>query len=280
MLFFITKFPLLAEEKNNTDKNHPQYSLSFEELLNNLSITDKDKLVNNGSISITHKKGRKKTLAYIPSYPSLDSMHKIVSDIKPNIIYETIFLISTIDLQEQNSIMATMFNYIRNIKKFPNIKYRNIKKGFIYPIFLSSQQIISLSDRIITDTLPLVTASTFENTLDTQQEPIFILQDMPPFGDVVSEYKYEYNNSFASFVGSNITPIFHGTISAVKEQEMLTTLWVFRTKKGILIYGMGLVRIRGIAVLFKGTIENSFESRMVGLFNWIHNEYYGVKQLE
>lgn len=256
--------------------------LSFSQTTKHLSHKEVQILRTGEALSRASRSRDKKRVQYMPSLEYFNSIEDFIHMYKPTILYETLYFIPIKDHEKQSHTMVSIFNYFRDVSNFMNIYYRNIKKGHIYPLFLSSEQVISDTDTTAIHTLQLIPAEIYNITSmqETKEQIITVLQDMPPFGNVTSYYDYRYDNTNMAFTSSNMTPISYKGIKAVKSYNMLSAARILRTDEGILIYGIGAVRIKGLAVLFSGVITNSFESRMVGLFSWVKNEYEGTPQLK
>ncbi len=259
-----------------------QATLSFSETTKHLSNEEVQILRSGEALSQTSKSRDKKRVQYMPSLQYFKSISNFIHTHKPTILYETLYFISIKNHEKQSHTMVSIFNYFQDVSNFVNIYYKNIKKGHIHPLFLSSKHVISETNTTATSSLMPIAAKSYHETdmQETQEEIITVLQDMPPFGNVTSYYHYQYENRHMAFKSINTTPISYRGIEAVKPEHMLSAAYILRTDEGILIYGIGAVRITGIAVLFSGVIANSFESRMVGLFSWVKNEYEGKPQLK
>ena len=270
-LIAVSYFVFSEERTEDTAKNFA----SFQEVTAHLTDNDKNILYSGQSIAGTTKKNSKNRFKYLPQLQEFDSIRSFVKETRPTILYENLYFIPIEDKKQQSLAMIKIFNYLRDVQNLASIKYRNIKKGHIYPVFLSSTEVQSASDTTPISTLKFLS----ELQEKSRTDAIFVFQDMPPFGNVSSQYVYKYDESFLSFMGSNLSPISYSNIEAVYPNDMLTLLYIIRTERGIFLYGMGSVKISGIAVLFGGVISNSFESRMVGLFTWVKNEFEGKPQL-
>ncbi len=257
----------------------PAYVL-FSQVTQHLSENEIDTLRTKEALSYTSRSRDKKRLQYIPPLEHFTGIQEFVRTQKPTILYETLYFIPIENYEAQSSAMVRVFNYFRDLPNFVTIRYRNIKKGHIYPLFLSSQQIVSENDTSSIHTLEPVSALGYRSINKAVEQIITVLQDMPPFGDVISYYDYSYDQARMSFTSGNMTPIGYKGIKAVDPYNMLSAARILRTDEGVLIYGIGAVRIKGLAVLFSGVIANSFESRMVGLFSWVKNEHEGKPQLK
>lgn len=253
--------------------------LPLDEATKNFPAAQAQKLANGEALSGVTKYPALERLRYLPNLPHAERVKEFVQDVKPTILYETTYFIPEKNYAAQSAIMAKVFNYFRAVEQLPQVRYRNIKNGFVHPVFGASRAILSLRDPAAAVS-PALLAASFARKTDTAFETAFVLQDMPPFGEVRSSYRYEYGADMMLFWGLNETPVVYKSVHAVAPREMLSAAYIARTDKGVLIYGIGAVRISGIAVLFRGVISNSFESRMVGLFDWIKNGASGAPQLQ
>lgn len=217
-------------------------------------------------------------------------IRKYIEEMKPTISYEILLFIPNEDLQEkvnsteielnvgsekassayslQTNLILHYSNILRKIDTFAEIEYQNKKDGNIHLLFNSSKRIKNKTDS--TELPPLESVNSL--TAAELNNSIFVLQGMPPFGDVISEYHYTYSENFISFSGKNKTFIKYKGFAAVRPGDMFLVSQIFRTDSGILIYGTGTVKISGLGVFFKKVIRNSFTSRMIGFFNWIQSQ--------
>ncbi len=262
----------------------------FERVLPQLSVQERATLLDGTPVSRASKSLSNKELQFLPHVKHADTIRSYVKKTNPTILYEILFFIPNDTLQkkidamqskqenapsdtislssQQDSIIMHYYNLLRNITLFSEIRYTNLKDKNVHPLFNTSHRIISKEERIIISPLPLIRSFPYTAT----EESTFILQDMPPFGDVVSQYEYVYNANDLSFIGENLTYISYRGFAAVIPRDMFITSQIARTSEGVLIYGLGAVRISGFGIFFGGIINNSFTSRMVGFFDWINSQ--------
>lgn len=240
-------------------------SVSFASVTHSLSQEEISQLNQGIALAKISSRRDKERLIYTPQLPLFDIIKEFISDNKPNILYESLFLFRDTDFNTQTQYITQINNYLRDVSILANVEYQNLKDGNIHPLFKSSRRIVSSKDHSTIDNLiPLALLPT-----QNRKETIKVKQDMPPFGDIVSRYQYRYKDYYSEFLGNNETNISYNNIRAVKPNHMFTGAWLIRTNEGILLYGVGAVRISGLASLFNRVIENSFASRMVGLFKWL-----------
>ena len=262
----------------------------FEEILPQLSFQDKTILLNSEPVTQASKSSSNKTLHFLPNVKHASNIREYIKKTNPSILYEILLFIPNDKLQavidtfrseqyvltsdsdtifsKQNKVILHYYNLLRNITLFSEIQYTNLKNKHVHPLFNVSNRIINKKDKTIISPL-----NSLYSIMDiTMDESIFVLQDMPPFGDVVSQYEYVYSIDDFSFIGKNLTYISYRGFAAVIPKDMFITSQIARTNKGVLIYGLGSVRISGLGIFFGSIINNSFISRMVGFFNWINSQ--------
>ena len=175
--------------------------------------------------------------------------------------------------KNDKALFIFVANQLRNTPIFADIEYTNLKDGNIHPLFHSSKPVQTSTGEKKAPLLPRL--STYPDTM--HHDTSYVRQTMPPFGAVNSLYQYTYNADYFQFHANNTTNISYARFKAVKINNMFTSGSIIMTKQGILIYGIGSVKLTGIAGMLKGTIENSFTSRMVRAVS-LAQQYYGDAQ--
>lgn len=256
-----------TKQNNNKNITLP----NFETVLASMSEKNKTQLLNPRliqSLSNISKKNSSDPLLYTPDLPIFEEMKTFIKKNKPTILYEGLYYLPEIDTTQQEFLFLGISNLLRNVPVFATIQYQNLKDGNIHPLFKRSATILSNSQPIIISPPKKLQSIPHSFT----QNIVYITQDMPPFGNVISKYTYSYDEYYSSFIGKNTSDIAYSGIRAVKKDNMFTSCWIIRIDGGILIYGVSSVKISGIAQLLNNVITNSFSSRMVGLFKWINEE--------
>lgn len=260
LLLFLYSISAVAQEYTDTTRIP-----DLTDILPSLSSQERAFLQ---SDALTHvsKKIKETRLKYVPQGPIFSETHEFVENHKPTILYESLVFLPEPDPYIREKLLLSISNVLRDIPIFSTIEYQNLKDGNIHPIFNSSDVVASLNDDTIIDPPTPLTAIPNHYTEDT----VYAKQDMPPFGHVIFRYRYRYDNHYSKMLGNNTTPIHYSNFRAVKPNDMFISYWTIHTTTGLLIYGLGAVKISGIANLLKAVISNSFVSRTVGLFTWMH----------
>lgn len=242
--------------------------MNFDSLLSHLPQGAKNTLRSQEALTSITTHRDKDRLLYTPNINLYRELETFLVEQKPQIFYESLFFLQETDEERKQELYLIIANHLLDVPVLATIEYQNLKDGNIHPLFESSYAITSPSNETRVLSLPQLVQYPSSHT-DTK---IYVKQDMPPFGEVKSEYIYSYNTDYFEFTGTNLTPIAYKGIKAVKERNMYTACWVFNTDQGILVYGVGTVRMSGVASILRGVVSNSFTSRMVGLFKWLNRQ--------
>lgn len=262
---------IYSQSYNQQNNDNPIPLL--EEVLSSLSKEAQHTLLSGGSLERVRLKHDKDKLLYAPkciytqhnTCTLISHINNYITTAKPNVLYENLVFFETDNEDSSYTLMVQISNLLRDVPILATIEYRNLKNNNINPLFLESKRIISKDNHNTQSPLPPLISTTDNIPID-----ITVLQDMPPFGNVISQYYYDYSPFYHAFKGANLSPVQYSGITAIKPDDMLIACWIIRTHKGILVYGIGGVRITGIASIFTNFIENSFTSRMYGLFKWLN----------
>ncbi len=182
----------------------------------------------------------------------------------PSAFYEHLIFFPTSSPEESTKYLHILAKILKNITEFKTIQYQNLKDGNIHPLYLESLVLKSRDSNvaIISD------AHNEPYRISSSPLTIYSYQDMPPFGVVRSENKYYQEESSLIMTGVNYTPFVYRNITVISPGNMQFIVSGILTDKGLLLYGVAVAKIKGLAVLFKGYLENSFTSRMRGVYQW------------
>lgn len=229
-----------------------------------LSPSQQETLLQGTPLTTIVNKRNKQGLQYTPSLRIFGKLNTFIKK-KPHILYESLFFFKEPNAEKRNLLFIKIANQLRNAPILADIEYKNLKDGNIHPLFTSSKPVQSSTGANQAPSLPLL--SMYPDTM--HRNTMYVRQGMPPFGDVNSLYQYVYNADYFQFNANNTTKISYSGFRAVKIGNMFTSCSIIMTEQGLLLYGIGSVKLSGIASLLRGVIENSFTSRMVGLFQWL-----------
>lgn len=201
-----------------------------------------------------------------PSHPFLPNIQEALASARPNIITETVMLLP---FGISDDEYLALYNSLRRISDLANIEYWNEEKERHNDLFTTSFHVASRDDaRPQPD--PLV-------PVIPPYQSIYILQDIPPFHEVVSRYDY-YSRTLPGgeaflFSGVNLDRIRYRGFPAVGRENMVTLLMVLRGSDYLIVYGVGGARVTNPLGLLSGRIEGPFRYRTMGLFQWYHDSH-------
>jgi hypothetical protein len=225
-------------------------------------------LMTQRSVSRTHTNVRDVELA--PDFPGVRDAIRNLRSVGANIVSERLILV---DGPVSDAGLTTVFNAVLGVSGLSHIKYYNPEKDAHHDLFRESFRV---ADDKNLDRLPDIQVDTIPEYV-----AIPVLQDLPPFGDVLQTYRYESVSHSGvdgfHFSSENEWDIRYRRIRVVKPEEMITYAWVIRGDDYLLVYGIGAAKVFTGFGLFRDRIENSFTSRTDGLFDWLSENY--LKQL-
>jgi len=198
-----------------------------------------------------------KEVSFLPNTREGDPIEKDLKSLKPNVLSETLMYIPRgADSQQK----LALYNSLRRVSTFKDIRFWNWEKEVERVMFRHSFHIADMDNK---DT-PL------EDPLEDRivSDQILVNQELIPFGDVISQYKYKYTGDSLLFEGTNKTPIKYQWFTAVKPGNMLTLFHIIFAEEFTLIYGLGGVDAFDGFGAFKSQISDPFYYRTNGLFEW------------
>lgn len=232
--------------------------------LGGLSSGARRELMTQHNVSRTHTRARDVELA--PEFPGVRDTVRNLRSIGPNIVSERLILV---DRPVSDEGLTTVFNAVLGVSGLSHIKYYNPEKETRHDLFGESYRVV---DEKNLDRLP-------DTQVDSIPEYVAIpvLQELPPFGDVLQTYRYESVSHDGvdgfHFSSQNEWDIRYRRIRVVKPEEMVTYAWVIRGDDYLLVYGIGAAKVFTGFGLFRDRIQNSFTSRTDGLFDWLSENY-------
>lgn len=198
----------------------------------------------------------------IPDHPLARYIHDALAEVNPTVISEQLVLIPvTIDRRGT----LDLFNSLRRVSDLSYLEYRNDRTGRTHYLFEESSAIDGVRSRLVIDD-PVV------GSLPTDDR-VWVLQGVPPFGEIVSEYRYRSDGRAFLFTGSNHDPLPYRGMRVVKPGNMITCILVVPTDEFVLMYGLGGVRAFMLFGLLDDRIEAAFSGRTDGIFSWYSQTY-------
>lgn len=232
--------------------------------LSGLASSDRADLAREGSISLNHRDVDEIRLT--PDLPGIREALRTISRSRANIISERLMVMpgrySTADL-------LSVYNAVTATSELAYIQYYNPEKDVYHDLFRESHEVASAED------LAPVADQRFARIPGEEEK--LVLQDLPPFGQVLQRYRYESvdRGGMDGFLlsSTNLWDIRYNNIRVVRPEDMITYAWIVRTDEALLLYGIGSADVFTAFGLFRDRIENSFSSRTDGLFDWLKREH-------
>lgn len=239
-------------------------SAQAETELSPLSDSFVDTLHNNGSIARTVTDTD--DIALAPSVSGVAEAIQELERMRANIISERLILVEGTVIDED---VREVYNALLGVGNLAGLQYYNPEKDVWHTLFNDSYRIQDEKERT---PLPDLTVAEIPSDL-----AITVYQDLPPFGGVVQDYRYERKNDNGytgfSFRSVNEEELRYRRVRVVKPGDMRTYAWLVRGDNYLLMYGIGAARVFTGFGLFRDRIENSFTSRTDGLFDWLTANY-------
>ncbi len=189
------------------------------------------------------------------------ALSRVVTDTlsreRPNVISEQILLLRT-DVGPNERL--DLYNSLRRVSTLSHIQYHNERKDTWHELFHQSYAVDGPSERRQIED-PVVRRI-------PDDDRVWALQVLPPFGTVLSEYRYRYDGEAFLFSGTNEDPLFYRNVRVVRPGNMTTFILVVPGDDFLLVYGLGGVRAFMMFGLFDDRIEAAFSGRTEGLFRW------------
>ena len=242
----------------------PEVSAQVYQYLGNLSSASLKELLAERSVSRSHTDARDVELA--PSFPGVGDAVRSLRSTGVNIVSERLILV---DGPVTDEGLVRVFNALLGVGELSYLQYYNPLSDVWHDLFRESYRV---KDEQNLDRLPDLQVESIPDSIT-----IPVLQDLPPFGEVLQTYRYE-SVSHAGvdgfyFSSKNEWDIRYRRIRVVKPEGMVTYVWVLRGDDYLLVYGIGAAKVFTGFGLFRDRIENSFTSRTTGLFDWLSENY-------
>lgn len=232
--------------------------------LRDLAAADRSALTREGNISLNHRDVDDIRLA--PDLPGISDALRTIDRSRANILSERLMVMPG---SYTRADLLEVYNAVTATSELAYIQYYNPEKDVYHDLFRESHEVASGDDL---SPLP---------DRDFSRIPILeeklVLQELPPFGEVLQRYTYEQvdGRSMDGFLlnSTNLWDIRYNNIRVVRPEDMITYAWIIRTDQALLLYGLGSADVFTAFGLFRDRIETSFSSRTDGLFDWLKREH-------
>lgn len=236
------------------------WSQSLDALLRPLDRSEREALLSANSLKRDIDSTRDVEL--LPAHPLSENIRETLGDARPNVLSETIIVVPR---GITDSEYLELYNSLRRVSELSDIEYYNPEKEKWHALFDFSYRVedeeseAPLPDPVVAD-IP-------------RSDEILVRQGLPPFGDTVSRYSYEARGNAFLFSSVNVTRITYKGFPVVAPEDMISSFLLIRGSDYVLLYGVGGARVFNFLGLLSGVIDNSFESRTTGLFDWYSQTY-------
>ena len=236
------------------------FAQTLESLLTTLPDDLRSELLETGSVSRYFEDHD--NVALLPDH----SLNRVVTDTlsreRPNVISEQILLLRThIGARER----LDLYNSLRRVSTLSHIQYHNERKDTWHELFEQSYAVDGPRERHQIED-PVVARI-------PDDDSVWALQVLPPFGTVLSEYRYRADGEAFLFSGTNEDPLFYRNVRVVRPGNMTTFILVVPGDDFLLVYGLGGVRAFMMFGLLDDRIEAAFSGRTEGLFRWYDDNH-------
>jgi hypothetical protein len=201
-------------------------------------------------------------IALTPAHPLAEYILDSVDDVRPNVISEQLVLV---DVTADRTDILELYNSLRRVSDLSYLEYRNERTDRTHDLFRESSAIDDPRRRRAIDD-PVVRSI-------PDDDRVWVLQGLPPFGEIVSEYRYRSDGRAFLFAGTNHDALPYRGFRVVKPGNMITYILVIPTDRYVLMYGLGGVRAFTIFGLLDDRIEAAFSGRTDGIFSWYYSTY-------
>lgn len=201
-------------------------------------------------------------LQYIPDHPLARQIERSVRSVRPNVITEAIMYLDNGITDEG---FLELYNAFRRVSELSGMEYYNPDKDRWHVLFDASYHVDG----------PEGTAPEPDPVVSTipAEDAIYVGQDIPPFGYVVSEYSFEREGDAFLFSGTNLDRFYYEGVPVLGTENMLTQVLVVREEDYLVAYGVGGARVFTLFGLLSGRIETPFAARTTAMFNWFNENY-------
>ncbi|MCF7914817.1 MAG: hypothetical protein K9L66_06615 [Spirochaetaceae bacterium] len=174
-------------------------------------------------------------------------------EIEPNFLIESFFILP---LPEQDSAQTLneAERFLMDISQFEGVPYWSEEHEKYFDLFSE----IEILER---------------KTFDDESRGIVVEQKMKPFKPHKALYRYWRNGSDFIYTSKNTEAIRYKLIKAVREENMVTSLFVHAEPEALVFYGVGGVQAFTFFGMFGERMETSFTGRTEAFFRWFHEEF-------
>ena len=203
-----------------------------------------------------------RNVALIPNHPLAEQIARTLRSERPTVISERIIVVPR-GLQPAEQL--ELYNSLRRVQGLSNLRYFNPRRGDWLDLFRQSMAVNDPSARQpIPD--PVV-------TVIPPDDSVWVLQEMPPFGEILSQYRYVSTGDAFLFSSSNVDSLVYRGMRVARPGQTFSYILVIFGDDYLVTYGIGGVRAFTMFGLLDDRIEGAFGGRTDGLFNWYHREY-------
>lgn len=196
-------------------------------------------------------------IAMIPDHRDADEILAIIDDVRPSIAFERLVFVPG---PLRDDAVVSIYNALRDVNELAGLRYYNAGQQRESTLFHSSFP-VDRDDTTRSITVPHIDALPHRSEL-------WVMQDTPPFGEIVSTYRYRADDGVVLMSAANQDPLEFRGVRVVRRDKMMTLILVIRVQEGLLMYGLGGARAFLAFGLLDDRIEPAFEGRAQAVFDW------------
>ena len=171
-----------------------------------------------------------------------------------------------------DDMALAIFNLFYQPSALSYLRYYNPVKGVDHDLFKECFLVSSPDNR---ERLPELPAESIP-----AEDVFYMVQGLPPFGDVLQEFSVQRLGRGFALVGINHDPLVFRGVRVTRSRDMVTVVAVLPEAERTYIYALGGARVRPVFSMLAGDrIENSFTSRNAGLFSFLNDEVLKLIQV-
>lgn len=201
-------------------------------------------------------------VALIPDHGAADEIQALIEEVRPSIAFERlVFVVGPL----RDDALVLIYNALRSVDELAGLRYYNAGRQTDNTLFHSS---FPVSQDDITQPISVSRIDALPH-----RSVLWVMQDTPPFGEIVSTYRYRAADGVVFMLAANQDPLVFRGVSVVQRGNMMTIILVIRVQEGMLMYGFGGARAFLAFGLLKHRIEPAFEGRARAMFDWFATQH-------
>ena len=198
----------------------------------------------------------------LPDHRATDEIQALIDEVQPSIAFERLVFVAG---PLRDDALVLIYNALRSVDELAGLRYYNAGRQRENTLFNSSFPVHR------DDITQAITVSRIDAL--PHRSVLWVMQDTPPFGEIVSTYRYRAADGVVFMSAANQDPLVFRGVRVVQQNGMLTLILVIRVQEGMLMYGFGGARAFLAFGLLKHRIEPAFEGRARAMFDWFATQH-------